>query len=48
MLFSFAPSTPNDSAIVRPPFIARIARPRRESSRLCVAHSAARAMIQIR
>ena len=40
--------TPIDSAITRPPFSARIARPSRESSRLRVVSSAASTNAQIR
>ncbi len=47
-ILSRAASTPNDSAISSPPFSARMARPGRESSRLCVAHSAPSVMIQMR
>src|SRR5437764_753905 len=47
MILSRAPFTPNASAISSPPLSARNARPGRESSRLCVAHSAASVIIQI-
>ena len=47
-ILSRAPSTPNASAISKPPRSARIARPGRESSRLCVDHNAPSAMTHIR
>jgi hypothetical protein len=42
-----AVSTPIDSAMSRPPLSARMARPSRESSRLCSAHSASSSTAQI-